>query len=130
MAKYPCPLSQDLWKRIEIWVINKFYRVNSKVLSQNNKEGWLRWAWTIKFFLENDYEWIYVDEFTVSDRGYKPFSWSLKGKKILCSIMLENFKNDVYSCTFIKGRLFDSRDNRNRKLSIFLILSKKVFRWK
>ena len=92
MAKYPCPSSQDVWKRIEIWTINKFSRVNPKVLSHNNKEGWLRWAWTIKYLLENDNEWIYVDKFTVLDKSYKPYGWSLKGKKSLCSIMLENFK--------------------------------------
>ena len=61
-------------------------------MSQNNKEGWLRWAWTIKYLLKNDYEWIYVDEFTESDRNYKPYGWSLKGKKSLCFIMLEDFK--------------------------------------
>ena len=45
-----------------------------------------------KISLENKYEWIYVNEFTVSDSSYKPYGWSLKGKKSLCSIMLENFK--------------------------------------
>ena len=73
LVKYPCPLSQDVWKRVEILVINKFSRVNPKNLSKSNKEWWLRWAWTIKYFLENDYEWIYVGELTVSDRSYKPY---------------------------------------------------------
>ena len=62
------------------------------MLNQNSKEEWLRWACTLKYLLENDYEWIYIDEFTVSDRSYKPYGWGFKGQKSLCSIMPEAFK--------------------------------------
>ena len=61
-------------------------------MNQNSKEEWLRWACNLIYLLENDYEWIYIDEFRVSDRSYKPYGWRFKGQNSLCSIMPEAFK--------------------------------------
>ena len=50
------------------WHLNYKYAFNSKLkmLNQPCKEEWLRWFYAFKCILENDYKWIYIDEFIVS----------------------------------------------------------------
>ena len=63
-----------------------------KFLHSPKKEELLKCVCMIKYLIEGNFEWIFVDEFTISDRSYKPYGWGFKGRKSICSVYPGIFK--------------------------------------
>ena len=55
----------------------------------------LRWAIQTKLTFLN-YELTYIDEFSLSDRSFKFFGWSKKGKSKFISTISDSFKMSFY----------------------------------
>ena len=77
--------------------------VNPNLFQLTNKFKMLKCKLVISNLQEQSVHVVFVDEFTVSARSFKPFTWSPIGAQSLCIN-----KSDSFKCSFMVG-LSDGR---------------------
>ena len=76
----------------------KVSKVNPSLFKATSKIKMLKWSWVIEKLIERRINVIFVDEFSVSARSFKTFTWSPVGSKSLYSN-----RADSFSFSFIVG---------------------------
>ena len=76
----------------------KVTKVNPNLFLATNITKMTKCAWVLKKLREQEIKIIFVDEFSVSARSFKPFTWSPVGSKPLYIN-----KTDSFKCSFMVG---------------------------
>ena len=80
------------WLRNKLGMsFKKLSKVNAKIHNPGQALKVGRWKWCIHYLLDEDFEVVYVDEFSYSERKHRQMGWTLKGKKRLYPESKENF---------------------------------------
>ena len=80
----------------------------------------------INNFIEGNFEWIFVDEFTISDRNYNPYGWGFKWRKSICSVYPGIFKIMFIVGVSSKNRYFTRGTTGNGTAALFTYFLKKI----